>query len=104
MDLSRRCGTDNAICNSSPQKLRTARELPGKPPRFVRFQRSGGDGCYGVEVMTILVTGGAGYIGSHTVHELVDAGEQVVVLDNLSTGFLSALPSKALPRKARQGN
>ena len=37
--------------------------------------------------MTILVTGGAGYIGSHMVHELIDAGEAVVVLDNLSTGF-----------------
>ncbi len=37
--------------------------------------------------MTILVTGGAGYIGSHMVLELVDAGEKVVVLDNLSTGF-----------------
>ena len=37
--------------------------------------------------MTVLVTGGAGYIGSHMVLELVDAGERVVVLDNLSTGF-----------------
>lgn len=37
--------------------------------------------------MTILVTGGAGYIGSHMVYELRDAGERVVVLDNLSTGF-----------------
>jgi UDP-glucose 4-epimerase len=37
--------------------------------------------------MTVLVTGGAGYIGSHMVHELADAGERVVVLDNLSTGF-----------------
>jgi UDP-glucose 4-epimerase len=37
--------------------------------------------------MAILVTGGAGYIGSHMVHELVDAGEAVVVLDNLATGF-----------------
>ena len=36
--------------------------------------------------MTVLVTGGAGYIGSHMVLELVDAGEPVVVLDNLSTG------------------
>jgi UDP-glucose 4-epimerase len=36
--------------------------------------------------MTILVTGGAGYIGSHTVLALVDAGERVVVLDDLSTG------------------
>jgi UDP-glucose 4-epimerase len=42
--------------------------------------------------MTVLVTGGAGYIGSHTVHALVDAGERVVVLDNLSTGFATALP------------
>jgi UDP-glucose 4-epimerase len=36
--------------------------------------------------MTVLVTGGAGYIGSHMVYELLDAGERVVVLDNLSTG------------------
>ena len=42
--------------------------------------------------MTVLVTGGAGYIGSHMVHELADAGERVVVLDNLSTGFAWALP------------
>src|SRR5580765_8739503 len=47
--------------------------------------------------MTVLVTGGAGYIGSHTVHALVDAGERVVVLDNLSTGFASALPKQMLP-------
>ena len=37
--------------------------------------------------MTVLVTGGAGYIGSHMVHALLDAGERVVVLDNLSTGL-----------------
>src|SRR5918999_1811737 len=37
--------------------------------------------------MAILVTGGAGYIGSHMVHTLLDGGEHVVVLDNLSTGF-----------------
>lgn len=37
--------------------------------------------------MSILVTGGAGYIGSHAVIDLLDAGEEVVVLDNLSTGF-----------------
>ncbi|MEZ5926415.1 MAG: UDP-glucose 4-epimerase GalE [Hyphomicrobiaceae bacterium] len=41
--------------------------------------------------MSILVTGGAGYIGSHMVHELIDQGEAVTVLDNLSTGFRSAV-------------
>jgi len=35
--------------------------------------------------MTVLVNGGAGYIGSHMVHELVDAGERVVVLDATGT-------------------
>ncbi|WJR76314.1 UDP-glucose 4-epimerase GalE [Bradyrhizobium sp. NP1] len=43
--------------------------------------------------MTVLVTGGAGYIGSHMVHALADAGERVVVIDNLSTGFSSFVPS-----------
>jgi len=46
--------------------------------------------------MTILVTGGAGYIGSHMAHMLADAGERVVVLDNLSTGFEWAMP-KGVP-------
>jgi UDP-glucose 4-epimerase len=45
--------------------------------------------------MTILVTGGAGYIGSHMVHELIDAGEKVVVLDNLVTGFDWAVAESA---------
>ncbi len=45
--------------------------------------------------MTILVTGGAGYIGSHMVLSLLDAGERVVVLDNLSTGFKWAVPRPA---------
>jgi len=45
--------------------------------------------------MTVLVTGGAGYIGSHMVLELLDAGESVVVLDNLSTGFRWAVPEPA---------
>jgi UDP-glucose 4-epimerase len=42
--------------------------------------------------MTVLVTGGAGYIGSHMVQALMDAGESVVVVDNLSTGFREFLP------------
>lgn len=45
--------------------------------------------------MTVLVTGGAGYIGSHMVLALVDAGEDVVVLDNLTTGFWWAVAPQA---------
>lgn len=43
--------------------------------------------------MTILVTGGAGYVGSHTVRAMLEAGYQVVVADNLSTGFRAAVPA-----------
>jgi len=46
--------------------------------------------------MTVLVTGGAGYIGSHMVYALLEAGERVVVLDNLSTGFDWAI-AKGVP-------
>jgi UDP-glucose 4-epimerase len=46
--------------------------------------------------MAVLVTGGAGYIGSHMVLELVDAGEAVVVLDDLSTGFRGAVPQETV--------
>lgn len=45
--------------------------------------------------MAVLVTGGAGYIGGHMVLGLLDAGEKVVVLDNLSTGFAWAVPAQA---------
>ena len=45
--------------------------------------------------MSVLVTGGAGYIGSHMVLALLDAGEDVVVLDNLSTGFRWVVPAQA---------
>lgn len=44
---------------------------------------------------TILVTGGAGYIGSHTVHQLLAAGHRVVVLDNLYSGHRWAVPAAA---------
>ena len=43
----------------------------------------------------VLVTGGAGYIGSHAVLALLDAGWRVVVIDNLSTGFRWAVPEAA---------
>jgi len=45
--------------------------------------------------MAVLVTGGAGYIGSHMVLALTDAGENVVVLDNLTTGFAWAVAPQA---------
>ncbi|KJS17911.1 MAG: UDP-glucose 4-epimerase [Hoeflea sp. BRH_c9] len=45
--------------------------------------------------MTVLVTGGAGYIGSHMVWALLDAGEEVVVVDRLSTGFDWAVAPEA---------
>jgi UDP-glucose 4-epimerase len=45
--------------------------------------------------VTILVTGGVGYIGSHVVQGLVDRHQSVVVLDNLSTGFRHAIPAEA---------
>jgi UDP-glucose 4-epimerase len=51
--------------------------------------------CVAGAGVTILVTGGAGYIGSHVVQGLVDRQQSVVVLDNLSTGFRQAVPSEA---------
>jgi UDP-glucose 4-epimerase len=42
--------------------------------------------------MAVLVTGGAGYIGSHMVLELMDRGEDIIILDNLSTGFDWVVP------------
>ena len=40
---------------------------------------------------TVLVTGGAGYIGSHVARQLTEAGYRVVVIDNLSRGFREAI-------------
>jgi UDP-glucose 4-epimerase len=54
--------------------------------------------------MTTLVTGGAGYIGSHTVHALLDRGDRVVVLDNLSTGVRAQVGEKAAFVKGDAGD
>lgn len=51
--------------------------------------------------MSVLVCGGAGYIGSHCVYELIGRGEEVVVVDNLQTGHRSAVHEKA---KFYEGN
>ncbi|SDI07523.1 UDP-glucose 4-epimerase GalE [Alteribacillus bidgolensis] len=46
--------------------------------------------------MSVLVVGGAGYVGSHAVHQLLEQGKQPVVVDNLQTGHLEALPRGAV--------
>ncbi|WP_157123930.1 NAD-dependent epimerase/dehydratase family protein, partial [Nocardia mexicana] len=45
--------------------------------------------------MKLLVTGAAGYIGSVVAHQLIEAGHQVEIIDNLSTGFHENLPTEA---------
>jgi UDP-glucose 4-epimerase len=54
--------------------------------------------------MSTLVTGGAGYIGSHIAHLLVDRGDDVVIVDNLSTGILENAPDAAVFEHADVGN
>ena len=50
----------------------------------------------GVSNGTILVTGGAGYIGSHVVRQLGETGEKIVVIDNLGRGFRQAVTAGEL--------
>ena len=50
---------------------------------------------------TVLVTGGAGYIGSHVAWALLDAGYNVAILDNLVTGLRSLVPPGDAPALAR---
>ena len=45
--------------------------------------------------MKVLITGGAGYIGSHMALALLDQGNEVVILDNLTSGSKKIVPSKA---------
>lgn len=77
-------------------------------PRYVRFSFLDvpvgvGDKEIGDE-MSVLVTGGAGYIGSHMVYELLDHGEDVVVIDDLSTGRADVLPKTCAFIKGDIGN
>ncbi len=54
--------------------------------------------------MAILITGGAGYIGSHVVYEFLDNGHDVIVVDNLSTGIRALLPNNILFYEGDVGN
>ena len=54
--------------------------------------------------MKYLITGGAGFIGSHLVENLIARGDQVVVFDNLSTGLVSNLSGIKDKIKFEQGN
>ena len=52
----------------------------------------------------ILLTGGAGYIGSTVAHDLIKSGHKVTIVDNLSTGYKNLIPSKARFYKADISN
>jgi UDP-glucose 4-epimerase len=54
--------------------------------------------------MSVLITGGAGYIGSHAAWECIDRGEEVVIIDNLVTGFEWAMPPQATFVRGNIGN
>ncbi len=49
--------------------------------------------------MKVLVTGGAGYIGSHTVRELLEGGHEVVILDTLENGYRQSLAALGVEDK-----
>ena len=55
------------------------------------------------EIMKILVTGGAGYIGSAAAEALLSAGHEVTVFDSLVTGYREAVPSGAKFHSGRPG-
>ncbi|TWU65597.1 UDP-glucose 4-epimerase [Crateriforma conspicua] len=74
--------------------------MDGDPTRLRQVSIRGQSFSYSnehrVESMKVLVVGGAGYIGSHAVRLLLDAGHQVVVYDNLSRGHSEAVPAGML--------
>jgi UDP-glucose 4-epimerase len=93
MKFSGRPQPDRRSCRYRFPRLARERRRDGLvQPRTIAFDTVKGDR---ETMMAILVSGGAGYIGSHMVLELLDRGEKVVVLDDLSTGFWWAVPPEA---------
>ena len=84
------------LCALGESKGKGRRGLAGMPgtARVPRTAQAAGAG-QGRFFMGVLVTGGAGYIGSHMLLELLDAGEDVTVIDDLSTGFERGVPERA---------
>src|SRR6185295_5813462 len=82
----------------APRDHRSAvRRLPGRGRhRALRGPLRPGGRRDGAAAMRILVTGGAGYIGSHMTRMLLEQGYDVAVLDDLSTGFRDAVPEGLL--------
>jgi UDP-glucose 4-epimerase len=68
--------------------------VPGSSADHRRLDHPG-RGCYCLECMKVLVTGGAGFIGSHVADAYIGAGYDVVILDNLATGSTKNIPKKA---------
>ena len=66
----------------------------GSPNADRRLDRQDRE-CYCLECMKVLITGGAGFIGSHVADAYLDAGHDVVIVDNLATGNTENIPNKA---------
>src|SRR5207245_1106856 len=73
--------------DAASRHLRRPQHLQPAPPARARLPLRGGRAA-----VKVLVTGGAGYIGSHTVRELRDAGHEIAVLDDLSRGHRKSVP------------
>src|SRR5262249_49942191 len=85
------------ICRPSGAPRLSHHHDPGVALRFTPgYHRSPLRGCRKGNMARILLTGGAGYIGSHTVKELLARGHEVTVFDNLSAGHRQAVPAGRL--------
>ena len=86
LDLGQRCGPLQQTRAGTPGGTGSANRLEQPRPRGVLAQPPSASKPVTVQPVRILVTGGAGFIGSHVVDAYVAAGHEVAVLDNFSTG------------------